>query len=82
MYQVKYKAVVIAPEGSPVKYKPRTQTGLFMPKGKTCNTEKIKKQCIDYIAPKLKYPPNMKLIVTIISIKKLPNAFLIVEDEF
>jgi hypothetical protein len=81
MYLVKYKAVLITPKDSPIKYKPFTQSGLFVPKGKTCKKEKIEKQCIAFITPQLKCPPGIELIVSITSIHKLPNSFVCVEDK-
>lgn len=81
MYQVKYKAQVIAPEGSLVKYKPLMQSGIFIPKGKNCKKDKIEKQCIDFITPQFKIPEGMNVEVTIVSIKKLPSAFICCEDK-
>jgi len=80
MYKVRYKAEIITEKGSPVRYKPLTQTGIFIPKGKTCKDEKIKQQVIELVSKRLKKPEYGTLQVTIIEIKKIPCGFIVVED--
>ena len=80
MYKVRYKAEIIVDKDSPVRYKPLTQTGIFIPKGKTCKDEKIKQQVIELVSKRLKKPEYGTLQVTIIEIKKIPCGFIVVED--
>jgi len=77
MYKVRYKAEIIMDKESPVRYKPLTQTGIFIPKGKTCKEEKIKQQ----VTAGLKKPEFGQLKVSIIEIKKIPCGFIVLEDK-
>jgi hypothetical protein len=81
MYKVRYKAEIIVDKESPVRYKPLTQTGVFIPKGKTCKDEKIKQQVTDVVTAGLKKPEFGQLKVSIIEIKKIPCGFIVVEDK-
>lgn len=81
MYQVKAKAVVTANNESPVRYKPMVMTGIFVPKTRTCKKERIEQLCIDFIKPQLKQPEGTTLQVIIVSIKKIPDSFICVEDK-
>ena len=76
MYQVKFKASING-------YKPLTQTGVFVPKGATCKKEKIEKQVLDFITPQLQkqVTEGTTVDVKIISIKKIPTAFICTEDK-
>jgi len=81
MYKVRYKAEIIVDKDSPVRYKPLTQTGIYIPKGKTCKDEKIKQQVTDFVTAQLKKPEFGQLKVSVIEINKIPCGFLVVEDK-
>lgn len=72
--------VVIRPEG----YNKIILEGLFIPKGHTCNANKIKKQCWECLSANIAFkqhgidPDKVEKEITV---KAVPADFLIVEDK-
>lgn len=72
--------VIIRPEG----YNKIVLEGLFVPKGCTCNTNKIKTQCWEYLSSKIDFRGNgvdPDKVEKEISVKAFPADFMVVEDK-
>ena len=75
-YQVK---VIIRPEG----YKKVTLAGIYVPKGCTCNADKVKKKCWDYLSTAIgfnKYGLDPDKVEKEIIVKAFPVDFMVQED--
>lgn len=72
--------VIIRPEG----YEKIILEGMFFPKGYTCNANKIKKQCWEYLSAKIAFKENgidPEKVEKEITVKAIPADFMVVEDK-
>lgn len=72
--------VIIRPEG----YNKIILEGMFVPKGFTCNANKIKKQCWEYLSANIGFKKNgidPDKVEKEITIKAIPADFMVVEDK-
>lgn len=72
--------VIVRPEG----YNKIILEGMFVPRGYTCNANKIKKQCWEYLSANIDFKRNginPDKVEKEITVKAIPADFMVVEDK-